>query len=418
MRYIIIFLLLTPGLTSWCQTIPPYTAPGAPIDAVEYFIDSDPGFGQGTALQVTSGQDIIIDTVIDVSQIEPGIHTLHVRARDTSSHWSLIQSNIFWVNIETFFYQNNAPLANITRIEYFLDIDPGLGNGIALNNVEGPDIFIDTALDVSSLDPGIHTLHVRARNQTGTWSQIQSNIFWIDVESFFKVRQNADKKIAKIEYFIDNDPGLDQGFLIPGIDSTEFTWSDKVCVSSIDSGQHYIHARTQDVDGAWSHLQIDTFNLTKNVSPQVVVNDQIVYLDSLGRYLFSELETLVDSTIDLCEFDTTWIDVDTLTCSSNNDSILVNFYGMDIHGAFVSDSFHVFVQDTFQVCCVDSLSFTDTIIQSGIYGAIVYISAQGMVGDTSNVLFQAGQTIDLLPPFEVKPGGEFEANMIDPCAEN
>lgn len=417
MKYIFIFCLLITGLTSWSQTIPPYTAPGAPIDAVEYFIDSDPGFGQGTALQLTNGQDIIIDTAIDVSQIAPGIHTLHVRARDANNNWSLLQSNIFWVDVETFFYQNNAPLSNITRIEYFLDVDPGLGNGIALNSVDGLDVFIDTALDVSSLAPGIHTLHVRARNETGAWSQIQSNIFWIDVESFFKVRQDADREIAKIEYFIDNDPGFSQGFSIPSNDTIDFMWTGEICVSSLDSGEHYIHARSQDNYQAWSLMQVDTFLLTKNVNPQIFIDDRFIYLDSVGEFVFDDLASLVDSSVDFCAFDTAWIDMEVFNCAHYKDTLLVNLQGVDIHGAFVMDSFRVIVQDTFDYCCPVNRVMTAPIIESGIYRASVSITATGTIRDSSNVIFQAGEYIDLMDSFNVQAGSDFETIIANPCPD-
>ncbi|MGV3587765.1 MAG: DUF7619 domain-containing protein [Adhaeribacter sp.] len=68
----------------------------ANISRVEYFIDSDPGIGRGTALPITPGMELK-DLVIPVNpeRLLPCQHTLYVRAKDADGHWSFTYSYTF-----------------------------------------------------------------------------------------------------------------------------------------------------------------------------------------------------------------------------------------------------------------------------------------------------------------------------------
>jgi subtilase family serine protease len=72
---------------------------GAPlpnITAVEYFIDTDPGFGKGKKLTVTPANDIKnIQFEPDLTNIDFGNHTLYIRARDAQGKWSLTNQRPF-----------------------------------------------------------------------------------------------------------------------------------------------------------------------------------------------------------------------------------------------------------------------------------------------------------------------------------
>ena len=93
------------------------------IIEAEHFIDHDPGFGNGTQVPVSTAPDISIDFSVDLNTVTDGYHILYLRAKDDSARWTLAYSKPFYkqslVNI----------LPDITECEYFIDTDPGLGNG-------------------------------------------------------------------------------------------------------------------------------------------------------------------------------------------------------------------------------------------------------------------------------------------------
>ena len=62
----------------------------------------------------------------------------------------------------------------LTSAEYYVDVDPGLGNGTPINAVDGS--FDGTLEDVdfnilaSDLGVGVHQISVRFQDATGVWS--------------------------------------------------------------------------------------------------------------------------------------------------------------------------------------------------------------------------------------------------------
>ncbi len=63
--------------------------------------------------------------------------------------------------------------SNITAVEYFLGADPGLGNGVAMQPIDGmfnsiqKDCYI--IIDVTPWTPGVYTFYIRARDEAGNW---------------------------------------------------------------------------------------------------------------------------------------------------------------------------------------------------------------------------------------------------------
>ena len=66
---------------------------------------------------------------------------------------------------------SSAAQTNITRVEYYIDADPGFGNGTALAHAPGQqldDLLIQ--LNPADLSSGVHQLWVRALDENGRWS--------------------------------------------------------------------------------------------------------------------------------------------------------------------------------------------------------------------------------------------------------
>src|SRR5665647_880835 len=60
------------------------------ITRVEYYIDTDPGFGSATTLSITPGIDIQNQVIaINPASVTQGVHRLYVRAKDANESWSL-----------------------------------------------------------------------------------------------------------------------------------------------------------------------------------------------------------------------------------------------------------------------------------------------------------------------------------------
>ena len=102
------------------------------MQAAEYFIDSDPGEGNATPIAGNYGGDeASIDIDVPTDDLDFGVHWVFFRFQDNQGVWSAPKGSSFTViNPEVESY-------TVTSAEYFIDSDPGEGNGIAMDAVDG-----------------------------------------------------------------------------------------------------------------------------------------------------------------------------------------------------------------------------------------------------------------------------------------
>ncbi|MBL7965335.1 MAG: T9SS type A sorting domain-containing protein [Flavobacteriales bacterium] len=137
---------------------------GGNLVAGEYFFDNDPGIGNATPFSFPAAQQIAYTQAFPMASLSPGGHVLGLRLRDIGGHWGLTNRRVFIV-------QQQAPGGDITTLEYFLDVDPGFGNGVMVTTTAAPvitDLLFDVLTD--TLSGGAHTLFVRAWSEHGAVS--------------------------------------------------------------------------------------------------------------------------------------------------------------------------------------------------------------------------------------------------------
>lgn len=140
------------------------------IQYVEYFIDNDPGYGKGTEISSNAGNEAY-SFDIDVSTMEDGFHILNVRAMNKYNHWSQLMSRPF---IKTILPSDLA--SGLTEVEYYLDTDPGTGNGISIP-VSLDATQLDFTVDLTNVSLGGHILYLRGKNRIGHWEDIEEHHF-------------------------------------------------------------------------------------------------------------------------------------------------------------------------------------------------------------------------------------------------
>lgn len=140
------------------------------VNRVEYFVDEDPGVGNGTSVAFKAGNALTDLTFnVPLNSLSVGLHTLYVRIKDASGRWSLVQKSSF-VKVA-------APPA-VTRVEYFIDTDPGIGNATSVPITPAPVLTdLNFSVDVSTLSAGSHKIYVRVQNSLSNWSILYSQSF-------------------------------------------------------------------------------------------------------------------------------------------------------------------------------------------------------------------------------------------------
>jgi hypothetical protein len=144
------------------------------ITTLEYYIDTDPGFGLANPISLSSvGNNISIDFSAFIEALSEGFHFINIRARNKLGRWGHPAQKIFYV----FKPQTDADKA-ITGIEYFIDTDPGFGKGIAVDlATTGNDLTVTFFVNVAGLSDGDHVLYVRSKDALNRWGQMYSQGF-------------------------------------------------------------------------------------------------------------------------------------------------------------------------------------------------------------------------------------------------
>lgn len=145
------------------------------VNALEYFIDNDPGFGNGVPIAVNT-QNELNDLVFTVplSSIAEGVHWISVRAKDNTNNWATVVVRPF-IKAEIPITQS---FENIVRLEYFIDFDPGYGNGLPITAQTGTSINnLSVLASLTNIPEGQHRIFVRAKYSNGTWGTVGSQIF-------------------------------------------------------------------------------------------------------------------------------------------------------------------------------------------------------------------------------------------------
>lgn len=249
--------------------VPPISnIPATALTRAEYFIDTDPGFGNGTNLPITSGTSINLTFTVPLNSLSPGFHTLHVRTRDNTARWAHAHIQTFYVVPPV-----TPPGAiNLTKAEYFFDADPGQGNGTPITITGGSTQNNAFTIPLNGLSEGFHRLNIRYKNNASpaSWSHAFQGTFFIIPASTL-----PSQNITRIEYFIDTDPGYGQANTVSFTPAASIDQSAAIDLTSVPAGNHILYARAKDDKGFWSEIVSSPFTIANCVPPsQPVVADQ------------------------------------------------------------------------------------------------------------------------------------------------
>ena len=272
------------------------------LNRAEYFFDSDPGTGNGTAVAFTSGASVNFTFNADISALSNGFHNLNFRIRDNTGKWSHFQSR-------TFYIVSNASLATSTAVvrgEYFFDADPGRGNGAGISFTQGPSVTRTLAIDISALAPGFHNLNIRVIDNRGQWSHFATRTFYIVPP----LTANTGSTVVEAEYFLDTDPGVGNGINVPVTPAGTINQTIVVPTGALSTGFHTINFRARDDKGHWSHFASRTFYilLQPTTATNVVRGEYFLDVDP-GAGLATPLSISAGSTLN----QTVAIDISALT---------------------------------------------------------------------------------------------------------
>jgi len=135
------------------------------IVSAEYFFDIDPGAGNGIPITVIPNDSIDVNTLVPTSSLIPGFHQLVIRVKNSQGLWSIAAGRLIYIhpNVASSSHQ-------LTNAEFYVDTDPGCGNGSVIPVSPGDSIEVSTVLNMSGVPLGNHIVGLRVKDASGLWS--------------------------------------------------------------------------------------------------------------------------------------------------------------------------------------------------------------------------------------------------------
>ncbi|MET0463290.1 MAG: CARDB domain-containing protein [Chitinophagaceae bacterium] len=261
--YILLLLICSAGmLRAQDPAYPPAPAAALPVTAAEYFVDTDPGSGNGTAILLTPGINISnLATSVNISGLSNGFHRLYIRTRNAEGRWSITAVKDFLYDADVVYHAAPPAAQQIIAAEYFIDTDPGNGNGSAIAIIPGVTVAdLPVAVSTASLTTGMHRLYIRVKNAEGAWSLTTVKDFLVDFDINYPPSLPAAQNLASAEYFIDTDPGAGNGTVVsitPVTDLSNITVA--INTAGLAVGTHRLYLRSRSNEGHWSLTHVRDF---------------------------------------------------------------------------------------------------------------------------------------------------------------
>jgi hypothetical protein len=235
----------------------------------EYFIDTDPGFGMGMPITITSPDSILLQNFSAVATgLSEGYHKLYGRFEDNLGRWSLTLRR----NIEVFKSDTNKVLNG----EYFFKTDLGFGScdavSFAVPTTDG-SFLINIARNTIPADAD--TLFLRVRDDIeNRWSitQILGNISGalpLTLLNFIVTNQDA---VAQLTWQTANEINTSHFNIQRSTDGVSFTTVGKVNanlnpglqnnytyrddIAEMKPGKVYYRLQMIDNDGQFNYSKI------------------------------------------------------------------------------------------------------------------------------------------------------------------
>lgn len=273
----------------------------------EYFWDTDPGQGNGTAILALDGNlDEAVEDLFNGSIPSPtaGLHKFNIRVKGLDNAWSSIFSYVITVNTPTIITRD----LKVVQAEYFWDTDPGVGNATAILALDGNlDEALEKLFDGSIPSPasGLHAFNLRVKGLDNTWSSTFSHT----VNVYSPTLSSRSINIVQAEYFWDTDPGLGNGSPMFALDgnlneAVEDLFQNTLTSTSI--GVHLFNIRVKGVDNVWGTtfqhvVNVLDSNTYTTINPEIC--DGSTYTVPSGDETYSLAGTYSDTLLNVNGFD-------------------------------------------------------------------------------------------------------------------
>lgn len=250
------------------------------ISRIEYFIDSDPGYGKATSLSFTGTNDAAATLNLNLVPLASGVHIVGMRSRDVHGAWSLDNEFIF---LKPYPNNNAVVQPNINRVEWYMDNDPGYGNGTPITITAGQNLSgLAINISLTPLSSGVHIVDIRSRDANGAWSLDNK---WLFLKPYPNNGAIVQPDVTRVEWYLDSDPGYGNGTPVTITAGQDLSGlAINIGLTPLSSGVHIVGIRSRDANGAWSidnkWIFLKPYPLTNgNVQPNITAMEYYIDTD-------------------------------------------------------------------------------------------------------------------------------------------
>lgn len=219
------------------------------INRVEWYLDTDPGYGNATAVSITPAPNLANLAInIDLVPLAQGVHIVGIRSRDANGAWSHDNK---WLFLKPYANTGVTPQPNINRVEWFIDADPGYGNATPISITPAQNLTnLAINIDLVPLNQGVHIVGVRSRDANGAWS-IDNK--WLFLKPYPNTGATPQPNINRVEWFLDTDPGYGNATPVAITPAQNLAnLAIDIDMATLSQGVHIAGVRSRDANGAWS----------------------------------------------------------------------------------------------------------------------------------------------------------------------
>ena len=175
-------------------------------------------------------------STIDIQTLKPGLHSFTVRVKDNTGMWSSQVAKYFIVPTA----ETSVGDKSIVLHQYWID---GKLDAIVSSETQPSQI------PISTLKPGLHSLTVRVKDNTGLWSSQVAKYFIVKDDDVME-----ETTITRYMYWFDEET---DDFKTGPLTSASGTMD--IDISDVEAGIHTLWWRCGDSKGAWSEARSVTF---------------------------------------------------------------------------------------------------------------------------------------------------------------
>lgn len=179
-------------------------------------------------------------TTVDISGLRPGAHSYHMRVQDSEGMWSVVTTRYFIIPYPV----PDDQATTITAREYWLDGKYSARTMLANS---------PAAIDIGSLNAGLHMFSTRVRDDKGRWSPVLNKYFLVPLNS----EEQTEATIDRCRYWFNDS-----------VQNAQIATLEAVAgiidldISPLAQGEHTLNWQVRNSRGVWSKVYTETFTIT------------------------------------------------------------------------------------------------------------------------------------------------------------